>query len=225
MLEPVVATFMTRSPVTVMVDAPFKQVACALFVSDAPAVPVVTGDCRPIGVITENDLLANLEYHGGIDPPPLLGSAAMRRRRRKSTALTASELMSSPVTTIGVGAPISAAVRSLARPGAPPLCVVDDELRLVGLLSRRDLIAAYRRPDAEIAADVDAAINTDRRRPARTPADLAIQVDNGVVTLTGQLAYRSQVEHAILAASRVAGAVAVHSSLVYDIDDLLVTGF
>jgi osmotically-inducible protein OsmY len=45
-----------------------------------------------------------------------------------------------------------------------------------------------------------------------------------VVTLTGQLAYRSQVEHARLAASRVAGTVAVHSTLLYDIDDLLVTG-
>ncbi|MEV0283701.1 MULTISPECIES: CBS domain-containing protein [unclassified Kribbella] len=225
MLEPVVATFMTRSPVTVTDDTPFKLVACALLASDAPAVPVLSGNRRPVGLITESDLLVNLEYHGGIDPPPLLGGVAGRRRRRKSTALTARELMSSPVSTIGADAPIGVAARSLTNPGAPPLCVVDDNLTLVGLLTRRDLICAYRRPDVDIAADIDRAINSDRRRPARSPAELTIQVDNGVVTLTGQLAYRSQVEHAIVAASRIAGVVAVHSTLVYDIDDLLVTGF
>ncbi|WP_255511439.1 CBS domain-containing protein [Kribbella sp. VKM Ac-2500] len=216
---------MTRSPVTVTLDAPFKQVACALLVSDASAVPVLTEDGRPIGVITESDLLANLEYHGGIDPPPLLGGATARRRRRKAAAHTARELMSSPVDTIGVNAPISAAVCRLTRPGAPPLCVLDDEQRLAGLLTKRDLIAIYRRPDADIAANVRAAVTTDRSRPARTPADLTVQVENGVVSLAGQLTYRSQVQHAIMAASRVAGAVSVHSSLRYDIDDLLVTGF
>lgn len=46
-----------------------------------------------------------------------------------------------------------------------------------------------------------------------------------MVSLAGQLTYRSQVQHAILVSSRVAGPVSVHSSLRYDIDDLLVTGF
>jgi CBS domain-containing protein len=225
MLEPVVATFMTRSPVTVGADTPFKQVACALLASDAPAVPVVTDDCRLIGAITEVDLLANLEYHGGLDPPPLLGGTAARRRRRKASACTARELMSSPVPTIDVMAPISTAVRWLVTPAPVALCVVDDTQRLVGLLTRRDLLAVYRRPDADIAADVRAAIETDRRRPARDPADLAIHTENGVVTLAGKLLYRSQVEDAITAASRVAGTVAVRNSLSYDIDDMLVTGF
>lgn len=225
MLEPVVATFMTRSPVTVTLETTFKQVVCALLASDASAVPVLTEGRRPIGLITENDLLANLEYHGGIDPPPLFGGAAARRRRRKATALTAHELMSSPVGTIGATAPISAAVRCLTHATSTPLCVVDDNQQLAGLLTRRDVLAIYRRPDADIAAEVTSVINTDRHRPARTPADLTIQVDNGVVSLSGQFAYRSQVEHAILSASRVAGCVAVHSTLVYDIDDMLVTGF
>jgi CBS domain-containing protein len=226
MLEPVVATYMTRSPITVTLDTAFKQVACALLASTASAVPVVTERHRPIGVITENDLLVNLEFHGGIDPLSLLGGTAARRRRRKATALTARELMGSPVSTVSVTAPISVAVRCLATPGSPPLCVVGDDQRLVGLLTRRDLIAVYRRPDADIAADVNAAIDTDRRRPAPVAADLTVHVDNGVVALGGKLAYRSQVEHAILAASRVAGVVVVvHSSLAYEIDDMLVTGF
>lgn len=225
MLETVVASVMTRSPVTVAPDLPFKQVACALFVSDASVLPVVAADHRPIGVITECDVLANLEFHGGIDPLPLIGGSAARRRRRKATALTARELMSSPAGTISATAPISEAVRRLARPELPPLCVVDDDRCLVGVLTRRDLIGVYGRSDHDIAADVEAAVDADRVRQTRDPAYLIVQVRAGAVTLAGELTYRSQVEHAILAASRVSGVIAVHSSLTYDIDDMMVTGF
>lgn len=225
MLEPVVATYMTRSPITVGPNTSFKQVACALLVSDAPAVPVVTEDQRPIGLITEVDLLANLEYHGGLDPPPILGGTAARRRRRKARSGTARELMTSPPATVGLMTPISTAVRWLVAPSSVALCVVDETQHLVGLLTRHELLAVYRRTDAEIAADVHTAIEADRRRPLRGDAELAITVDDGVVTLAGKLVYRSQVEHAISAASRVAGTVAVRGDLTYDIDDMLVTGF
>lgn len=225
MLETVVATVMTRSPVTITPDLPFKQVACALLASDASALPVIATDRRPVGIITEYDVLANLEFHGGVDPLPLLGGSAARRRRRKATALTARELMCSPAVTISATAPISAAVRRLAVPGLALLCVVDDDQRLVGVLTRRDLIGIYRRSDDDIAAEVRAAVDTDRIRPTRDPASLVIQVVSGAVTLAGELTYRSQVEHAILAASRVAGVIAVHNNLSYDIDDMMVTGF
>ena len=69
---------------------------------------------------------------------------------------------------------------------------------------------------------IDAA---DGRRPARAWRTLVVEVVGGAVTLTGELVYRSQVEHAIVAASRVAGVTAVRSSLTYNIDDMLVTGF
>jgi osmotically-inducible protein OsmY len=45
------------------------------------------------------------------------------------------------------------------------------------------------------------------------------------VTLAGVLTYRSQVEHAVLATSRVSGVIAVHNNLTYDVDDMPVTGF
>jgi CBS domain-containing protein len=225
MLEVVVGTVMTRSPITVTPDLSFKQVACALLASDVCAVPVVADDRRPVGLITEYDVLANLEFHGGVDPMPLIGGSAARRRRRQARALTARELMHAPVATISENAPISTAVRRLARPGPPPLCVVDDDQRLVGLLTRRDLIGVYRRPDSDIEADVRVALDGDRVRPTRAPVSLTIEVVAGVVTLAGELTYRSQVEHAVLATSRVSGVVAVRNNLGYDIDDMLVTGF
>lgn len=225
MLEVVVATVMTRSPITVTPELSFKQVACALLASEVCALPVVADDRRPLGMITEYDVLTNLEFHGGLDPVPLIGGGAARRRRRKAKALTARELMSSPAGTISADAPISEAVRRLARPDRSALCVVDDDQRLVGVLTRRDLIAVYRRPDDDIAAEVRAVIDVDRIRPTREPVSLTVEVMGGVVTLAGELTYRSQVEHAGLAASRVSGVVAVRNNLGYDIDDMLVTGF
>ncbi|WP_327640732.1 CBS domain-containing protein [Kribbella sp. NBC_00482] len=223
MAEPVVGAVMTRSPVTVPPDAPLKQVACALLVADACAVPVVSGSA-PIGLISEYDVLANLEFHGGTDPPPLLGAAA-RRRRRQARATCARQLMSSPVPTIGAAAPIGVAVRRLSDPARHALVVVDEALDLVGLLTRRDLLSIYRRSDEEIAAEVDVAVARDRFRPARGAATLIVHVRGGVVTLDGELRYRSQVEHAAFVTSRVAGVIAVHNNLRYDVDDLLVTGF
>ena len=225
MLEPVVATLMTQSPVTVTADLPFKQVVCALLASDSPAVPVVTADHRPIGLITECDLFANLEFLGGTTPAPVLGGSAARRRRRKATAATARDLMTSPVATIKATTPISKAACRLGGPVTPPLCVVDDDQRLVGLLTRRDLLAVYRRSDVDIAGDIHAAVATDRTRPTRQPAELTVEVHDGVVTLTGALTYRSQVDHAFRATCHVPGVTAVHNNLTYEIDDMLVTGF
>jgi CBS domain-containing protein len=124
--------------------------------------------------------------------------------------------------TVSANAPISGAVRRLARPELPPLCVVDDDQRLVGVLTGRDLIALYRRPDGYIAADVRVVIDADRIRPTRDPACPAVEVLAGALTLS---TYRSQVEHAGLASSRVGRVIMVHNMVTYNVDDMLVTGF
>lgn len=97
--------------------------------------------------------------------------------------------MTSPASVLGPTAPISVAVKRLADPPAPPLCVVDEDQQLIGLVTRRDLLAAYRRTDNDIAAEITTALHNDRFRPARGLADLTVAVTAGVVTLTGELAY------------------------------------
>ena len=225
MVEPVVASVMNRRLVTVAGTARFKDVACVLVASDACAVPVVDAVNRPIGVVTELDLLANLEFHGGTDAVPILGGASARRRRRKASAPTAADLMTSPAPVIAATTRLGTASRRLAEPHLPLLCVVDQQARLVGILGRRQLISLYRRPDADIVADVRAAIDADRDRPARSRAAIEVEVNAGVVTLNGTLAYRSRAEHAAYVALRVAGVIAVRNDLRYDVDDLQITGF
>jgi CBS domain-containing protein len=217
--EPVVATVMTCPAVAVTPNTKFKDVVNALLASDAYAVPVVDTEARPLGTVTEADLLANLEFHGGTDAVPILGGA--RRRWRKASALTAAELMAAPVAVIGADAPISQAARRLSDSSHLQLCVVDHDMRLVGILTRRNLLTVYRRSDDRIEADVTAAIQADLKRP---PAAITVHVDHGVVTLQGTLTYRSGAEHAGYAASRVAGVVAIRNHLRYEVDDLMITG-
>jgi CBS domain-containing protein len=222
--EPVVATVMTCPAVAVTPNTKFKDVVNALLAGDAYAVPVVDTEARPLGTVTEADLLANLEFHGGTDAVPIFGGAAARRRWRKASALTAAELMAAPVAVIGADAPIGQAARRLSDPSHLQLCVVDHDMRLVGILTRRNLLTVYRRSDDRIEADVTAAIQADLRRPGRTPAAITVHVDHGVVTLQGTLTYRSSADHAGYAASRVAGVVAIRNNLRYEVDDLMITG-
>jgi CBS domain-containing protein len=221
--EPVVAAVMTCPAVAVTSNAKFKDVVNALLAGDAYAVPVIDTEARPLGTVTEADLLANLEFHAGTDAVPIFGGAAARRRWRKASALTAAELMAAPVAVIGADAPIGQAARRLSDPSHLQLCVVDHDMRLVGILTRRNLLTVYRRSDDRIEADVTAAIQADLRRPARTPA-VTVHVDHGVVTLQGALTYRSRAEHAGYAASRVAGVVAIRNNLSYELDDVMITG-
>ena len=74
--EPVVATVMTCPAVAVTPNTKFKDVVNALLAGDAYAVPVVDTQTRPLGTVTEADLLANLEFHGGTDAVPIFGGAA-----------------------------------------------------------------------------------------------------------------------------------------------------
>ena len=146
--EPVVATVMTCPAVAVTPNTRFKDVVNALLAGDAYAVPVVDTEARPLGTVTEADLLTNLEFHGGTDAVPILWLAA-RRRWRKASALTAAELMAAPVAVIGADAPIGQAARRLSDPSHLQLCVVDQDMRLVGILTRRNLLTVYRRSDGE----------------------------------------------------------------------------
>src|SRR4029450_8885087 len=105
--EPVVATVMTCPAVAVTPNTQFKDVVNALLAGDAYAVPVVDTEARPLGTVTEADLLANLEFHGGTDAVPIFGGAAARRRWRKASALTGAELMAAPGAVVGADAPDS----------------------------------------------------------------------------------------------------------------------
>ena len=91
--------------------------------------------------------------------------------------------MTSPAMTIRPDATIAAAARLMNAHHVRFLPVVDSVGRLLGIVSRRDLLSVFLRPDAEIARQVSGIFNDLLPGGA---AGIQVAVRNGVVTLTGQ---------------------------------------
>ncbi|WP_461026089.1 BON domain-containing protein, partial [Streptomyces sparsus] len=135
----------------------------------------------------------------------------------RSRARTAGELMTSPAITVGPRASVVAAARLMAARGVERLPVIDEEGRLAGIVTRRDLLGVFLRSDEEIRREV---INEVLVHALWLPPQhLRVDVGNGVVTLTGTLPRRSEIRVAERLTERVDGVVSVVADLGYEEDD------
>ncbi|RZQ65928.1 CBS domain-containing protein [Amycolatopsis suaedae] len=214
MWKPRVRDVMTEEVVTVRATTSFKAVVQLLATHGIGSVPVVGDDRRVIGVVSEADLL-----------PKQARSRAGRLWRRfsaraaKAGGRVAGDIMSSPVVTIGAGAGVGEAARTMVEHGVKHLPVVDEDGVLTGIVSRADLVNVFVRTDAELRAEIVAEVLIRALCLPVTPADAGVEVADGVVTLTGQVETRSLVPIAESLTRRVAGVVDVVNELTYQRDD------
>lgn len=213
-----VASVMTTTVITVRPQTPFKDVVALMAEHDVSALPVVDGANRPIGVVSEADVLTKQEFRGGSDRIPSHDRAGLERWIR-SLALVAGELMTSPIRTIAVDVPLTAAARQLAKAGVRRLLVVDEHGSLVGVLSRRDLMRVYLRSDDEIRAEVEDLLASSVMGAG--PGTVKVAVRGGVTTVDGVLQRRRQVDSVSRLVPTVTGVVAVRNNLRWMVDDLL----
>jgi CBS domain-containing protein len=211
-----VRTVMTVNPVTVRQDTRFKAIALLMTEHGISAVPVVEELGVPVGVVSEADLLPKTEYQDQ-DQPGRFAGPQRRHEWDKAKARTAVELMSRHPLAIDADTPLPAAARKLAKSGVRRLLVVDDSGHLVGVVARRDLLRPFARADDEIAADVRAKALVGGLW--LQPADVEVNVADGVVTLAGTLERRSEAEIAVRLTEALPGVVAVIDRLDYDWDD------
>jgi CBS domain-containing protein len=204
-----VKDIMTTPVVTVRPDTPFKQVVAR--VRAVGAVPV-TDDCgRVLGIVSEHDLLAEkvtLERSPG-------RSAAARHHggRGQAAAATAASLMTSPAVTIRAEATTGEAARLMYRHRRGALPVVDSGGRLIGIISRGDVLDGSTRQDAEIRREVVRDIIG--REFLLDPQAFAVTVRDGIVTLSGQ-PESDQVGHLLAAAvRRVEGVAGLRDQMRY----------
>lgn len=189
MRELTVATVMTKDPVTVAPDTELKDIVETLAKHTISAVAVVSRDGVPIGVVSEADLIRKQEQPG-----------------QKTTAERALHLMTVPVRAVGPDESVSFAARELNRRGVRRLFVIDHG-RLVGVVSRRDLLKVFLRSDEEIRVDIEREVF--QRVLWTDPHAITVSVDCGLATLTGQLDRRSEVEIAGRLTATIPGVVAV----------------
>lgn len=128
--------------------------------------------------------------------------------------------MTTPAPTIPADTPISTAASRLADPQPRGLCVTDHTGRLIGVLTRRDLLRVYLRGDHAIETDIQAHLAAtihDHRH-------ITVDVTHGVATLSGTLTLHSTAEHAHRIARSIAGVITTRNNLTYHVDDLSYTG-
>ena len=212
----IVEDVMSTAVVAVPAEAPYRTLVDTLVKHRVSALPVVDDFQRVLGVVSEADLLRKIEFAGD-ERPRLFEGPQRRGERNKATARVAAELMSSPAVSALTGTTIAAAARLMDREGVKRLPVVDDLGRLVGIVTRGDLLKVHLRPDDEILADV-----RDGIRRTLLPDEsekVEISVDTGVVTLSGKVDRWSTIDIVGRLVRQIPGVADVVDELTFAFDD------
>lgn len=212
-----VSDVMTTKVVATAVDTPFAVIARTLAGARLDALPVVDGNQRVVGMVTTADLLAKAAAQGM--PPRRLwpGPAGDRRIRRKAAAVVARDLMTRPAATTRADTPLVEAALLAARRRVRRLPVVGTGGRLVGIVSRGDLLRYFARSDEGLREEVVATVLRDRF--GLGPVDVRVEVENGVVTLYGQVRRRSTAAGVMAAVRSVEGVVRAVDRIRFSVDD------
>jgi len=192
--------------ISVRPETLFKEIAGLLEGYRISAVPVLDDDLRVIGIVSEADLLARED---------VLEELKARAVGEKAVADTAAELMTSPAVTISAGDDVVLATRIMQARKVKRLPVTDPQGRLVGIVSRRDVLRVFLRSDGDLHADVAHLLEL----VGVTPGDLRIQVRAGVVHLSGELPYQRLAEVIGTLTRQIDGVVDVVNRLTYVSND------
>ncbi len=209
---------MSTPVVTVRPEASLKEVAEKMAAHRVSGVPVVDAASRLLGIISESDVLAKLEY--GEKGRGLLGLLDRLTQAagagRKLQAHTAADLMTTRVISAGPQASFRELLHLMTIHDVNRLPIVENG-RVIGIVTRADILRMMTRPDAAITKDArwrllnDLWIDTDA---------LNITTRGGIVTISGEVGTRSEAELVTHWVATTEGVVDVDArALQYRIDD------
>jgi CBS-domain-containing membrane protein len=205
-----VADVMTRNVVSVRKHAQYKEIVHVMRSRKFSAFPVLDDRDRVIGVVSEDDLLVKEAY----PDPDRAGVLSHHGDKAKAAGLCAAELMHRPAITIGPDATVAEAARLMHARHVKRLPVVDGPTgRLVGIVSRVDLLGVYDRPDEDIRKEI-----LDRVVGEMFVLDslaFAVTVTGGVATVRGPVDSEPVALNLLAEVRRVDGVVAVRDRLSY----------
>jgi CBS domain-containing protein len=202
---------MTGSVVALRRDASYKQIVSVLRRYRVSACPVLDDADRVIGVVSEADLL-----YKETDPDFPAGLIRLEWRlgaASKATAVIAGQLMTAPAVTIGPDASVVEAARLMQGRRIKRLPVVNRAGRLVGIVSRTDVLSVFERPDADIWDEVTKVIIGAEF--ALDPDGFEVTVRSGIVTVTGMMDQRETALRLLARVRHAEGVVSVRDRLSY----------
>lgn len=202
---------MTTHVVAVKKTASFKEMIVRMHKSRVSAFPVIDDSGLIIGVVSQADML-NKEADLAANAGPLSGILRFRDHE-KAAGITAAELMTSPPITIGPDAPLAEAARLMRDRRVKRLPVVGPTDRLLGIISRSDVLSVFIRPDADIHREASEEVIAETFM-MDSPA-IAVSVHDGIVTLTGRPQTDQMGHDLVERARRIDGVVAVRDNQSY----------
>jgi CBS domain-containing protein len=177
-----VSDVMTTSVITVDRITPYQDIDRLLVQHRISGMPVLMMGRQVAGVVSEADLLAAEDEKARHARMAATTGRRWRLGRRPQVGLTAGNLMTAPAITIGPDATIPAAARLMNTHHVRRLPVTDTHGKLVGIVSRRDLLSVFLRPDDDIAHDAQQILH---ETACDDPATITMTVRHGVVSLSG----------------------------------------
>jgi CBS domain-containing protein len=195
-----VRDLMTTDVVAVGPGASIRDAARMMFRYRVSGVPVVDIDDHVLGIITEGDFLA----------------MEIERQETGSVPSTVSEVMSKSVKTIPPEMDVTGAARFMQAQDVKRLVVASDG-KMVGIISRFDIVSAFTRPDDLIEDEIRE--DLVRRVLFVDPETIDVSVLNGVVTFVGSIGTRTEARLVEELARRLDGVVDVANELTWRIDD------
>ena len=210
-----VKSVMTKRVISVEPRTPLKEVARLLVSKRVSGLPVVDEDGSVLGVVSEGDIL--VKERGRPGRATLLDHLLDSNddEATKHDARDAADAMTSPPITIRPDRPIAEAAALMLDRSVNRLPVVDHHGKLLGIVTRADLVRAFVREDEAIEKEIREDVIL--RTLWNTPERFRIDVDGGEVTIEGEV---SDAESADLLArfiERVPGVVGIRSRVTWPV--------
>jgi len=210
-----VRDIMTTNVVTVRAGASYKEIAMRLREHRVSAFPVLDEDGTVIGVVSEADLLLK-EVLSLSEDDALEGARPgilRQRAQEKARAVTAADLMSRPAVTVAPEDSVEHAARLMYARGVKRVPVTDAAGRLVGIVSRADVLSVFGRGDEEIREQIVAEVIGGEF--GADPGRFGVTVADGIVTMTGRPESVSLGRDLLARVRHVQGVVAVRDRFTY----------
>lgn len=143
---------MTTTVVACVPDTPLEEVVRTLAEHGISGLPVIDVHKKVVGIISEEDLLLSDEMQAPLMKTALYGlylpSQSVMERMAKARGIRASDVMTKHVTTFEADTPLSVIAHTLHDKHFKRVPIVDAEMKLVGIVSRGDIIRALAKKPA-----------------------------------------------------------------------------
>lgn len=194
---------MTADVFKVSPSTPIKEAAQLMFRHRVSGLPVVDEGGKLTGIITEADFLRLEVARAEADDPAPIEMV--------------SEVMSRGVVTVGPEEGLAEAAKIMVVQDVKRLPVVDADERLLGIISRLDIVAVFTRPDEIIEDEIREDVL--RRVLFVDPDAIEVTVKNGIVALSGEIGTRDEARLLEELARRLDGVMRVDNQLTWRLDD------